>query len=244
MILKTNHYNFWIKRHKHNKTFITYDVGNPHCKPMPCVRLSLDKYDHQWHLIIQDIMYYSTCAKEGLIKGDGTVEMVKGALVYLVTKYNVASVSLSDKSFVPNPDNPVIISERRLLAGKPSWYEEYLGAVPYSVKTQHIIEKYATQRKRKLNTDICNELQISHTYAGKSVKTFIKTMYKSVNNNQLKILRAYLHIESLVGSSWMIPISLVRAYNVHASIHKGDIQFGGNSKYIQYDQGIGFYGVL
>jgi hypothetical protein len=70
---------------------------------------------------------------------EGTIQMIKTALAYMLTRYpHVAQVRIQDETFINIPTKPLITS-RRLLLGQQGWYEEYLGAHP-SAKIETTLE--------------------------------------------------------------------------------------------------------
>jgi len=109
-------------------------------QPCPCVRIIVSKNQKETIAELQMLNYYASCNPNPMLENhEGTIQMIKTALAYMLTRYpHVAQVGIQDETFINIPTKPLITS-RRLLLGQQGWYEEYLGAHP-SAKIETTLE--------------------------------------------------------------------------------------------------------
>jgi len=226
MELKTTNYTFWAEAYEDAIDSIVYNIGKQN--GMPCMRLGvIDMPETQTKtLILYDINYSSMCANEGLKKGTGTIEMIQGAIKAVCRVHkDIAYVEFADKSYWETSKNgKVPIAERRVLAGKPTWYQEYLGAIPTAM-TQVILRLYEHASKHIVTEEILEGLGIrgKSRYIGKPVSFLVQERYERWTEEQLLKLIQNLNIDkhnhlhsnmsvSLSGSTWMIPRKVIKTY--------------------------------
>lgn len=103
-------------------------VGNPRHRPRPCVEILVSR---KTTAVLEGVMYASTCSTVPLQPSTGTVEMVKAALKYVCNTYpHVKRFELADETHVRTPSGMQYITPRRLLSGKPGYFQEHFGAEP------------------------------------------------------------------------------------------------------------------
>ena len=227
MELKTTNYTFWAEAYKDPvySDEIVYNIGKQN--GMSCVRLSvIDIPDTNTKIcILCEVSYSSMCAKEGLEKKTGTIEMIQGAIkaLYRVHK-DIAYVEFADKSYwETSKKGKVPIAERRVLAGRTTWYQEYLGAVPTAI-TRVILRLYEYASKIIVTEDTLEGLGIrgKNKYIGKPVSFLVQERYTCWTEAQLLKLIQNLNIDklnhlnlnsvSLSSSTWTISREVVKLY--------------------------------
>jgi hypothetical protein len=227
MELKTTNYTFWAEAYKDPvySDEIVYNIGKQN--GLPCIRLSvIDIPDTNKKIcILCEVSYSSTCAKEGLEKKTGTIEMIQGAIKALFrVQKDIPYVEFTDKSYwETSKKGKVPIAERRVLAGRPTWYQEYLGAVPTAI-TRVILRLYEHASKIIVTEEILEGLGIRGKvkYIGKPVSFLVQDRYERWTEEQLLKLIQNLNIDklnhlnsnsvSLSGSTWTISREVVRLY--------------------------------
>jgi len=125
--LRTDHYVFPMTFQKLGS--ITYiHVGNPRHRPQPCVELMVRRGGTA---TLQGVAYHSTCATVPMEANAGTKEMVRAALKYAATAYpHVRRFDVQDETHVRTPTGMHVITPRRLLTGRPGFFQEHFGALP------------------------------------------------------------------------------------------------------------------
>lgn len=131
MLLKTDTYTFWVDFFEDEispGTYI-YLVGKRKNKTRPCIELMVKPCEYndshtsksgttketsnhkKVNVIIQNLEYYETCAKERLVQKSGTVDMIYAILKVLLHQYKVNKIILTDKSYWRGPNGPVPLPE-------------------------------------------------------------------------------------------------------------------------------------
>ena len=102
-----------------------------------CVRILLKHKDSE--AILEDLHTRQSCdINNNLQEGSGTYRLLMGALKFIIKKYTyIETVNLSDVA--QKKGTRIYLTPKRLLLGKPGWYEEHFGARP-TQKTRKIIE--------------------------------------------------------------------------------------------------------
>lgn len=103
-------------------------IGHPEKYTKACVFITVE--DNSDTAILQNAMYQTTCAKnKDLEPGEGTKTMLQCAIKYVFDTYlSVQSISINDKSMVPN--GKIHVTAKRLLQGRMGWYQDALHAIP------------------------------------------------------------------------------------------------------------------
>lgn len=118
---------------------IEYYIESSHKQHPICISISIIKNKQA---LLETVNYSSSCDLKGSLKNNtGTILMIMGLLKYVFNKHrDVFTISLNDKTMVPKKS--ILISAKRLLQGRPGWYQEYLGAIPdpSNIQTGQIIE--------------------------------------------------------------------------------------------------------
>lgn len=179
-------------------------VGNPRNRPYPCVTIHIHYDDND--ATLSDVKYASTCStNKHMDQTTGTVEIIMAALRFTIDRHtDIEKIILADESYIPTPDGNIEVTARRLLTGKPGWYEEYLGAIPYGDDTENLINKIRTE-----NIIVSDD----HDYK----------WWNSTNANRVahKLLG-----RSIIGTSWYIPRNTILNYPINIRLE----QDGGSYK--------------
>lgn len=103
-------------------------IGHPEKYMKACVFITIE--DNSDTAILQNAMYQVTCAKSNNLQpGEGTKTMLQCAIKYVFDTYlSVESISINDKSMVPN--GKIHVTAKRLLQGRMGWYQDALHAIP------------------------------------------------------------------------------------------------------------------
>ena len=232
MILKTDNYSFWCKCNKISKRHYVYYIGNTDGKPIPCISISVDKFD-QWYMTIQDLEYYPTCSFEPMERGKGTIEMVQGAIKAICKKHpKIRVIAFQDCSYWTTQNKEKIsLPEFRLLAKGKTWYEKHFGATPSDNRIQGLVERYKNIRKKKVK-----DTKLNNVYNGYSELTIANLLKVLVEINELteqgfkEILRS-LYLDVIAHNAWHIPVASTESFIFQGRFLESDDQYGGYHMY-------------
>ncbi len=228
MILKTNHYTFWAKIQKVSRNHYYYYFGNDQGKPIPYVSISLDKFDGKWYMVIQDIVYYSTCAYETMERGSPTIEMIQCAIKEVLKLHpKVDHVALNDTSHWNIGKERISLPEFRLLAKGKTWYQKYFGAEPQDIEVKILHKKYLEARKK-----VVSETQLRDQFASYGDMTISKLIWTLADQKLLtekmfiNILQG-LHLKEIARNGWRIALNAVALYKFDGQLIDDNITKGG-----------------
>lgn len=183
-----------------------------------CVKISVPR-NKRYRTGNIDVLYYNkecSISKIKLKEKEGTIEMLKTALQYIYDTYPyITKLTIQDEThYNDSLQNKPHITAKRLLLGRPGWYQEYFGAEPEK-KTLELINHIATKRSEIDNT-------ISKIKPNKSGDEWWSTenILNIINNLQKSILRKRIYniAEKIFGTIWFIPRNTIEKYNMHYSV--------------------------
>ena len=189
-------------------------------QPYPCVRIIVSKNPKKTSAELQSLNYYASCSiKEKMLENhEGTIQMIKTALAYMLTRYpHVAQVGIQDETFINIPTKPLITS-RRLLLGQQGWYEEYLGAHP-SARIETTLEFL---RQPKTQTQL-------HEILLKFPDAQDKTWWSPKNLKRVADELDRTLFQRLLGTTWTLSSKTIKGWN--ALGNRG----GGGVDCVDYD---------
>jgi len=197
--LRTDHYVFPMTFQRLGG--ITHmHVGNPRHRPRPCVEILVRRGGTA---TLQGIAYYSTCATAPLQPDAGTKEMVRAALKYTATAFpHVRRFEVQDETHVRTPAGTQVITPRRLLTGRPGFFQEHFGASP-SGDTRDLLAALRAKQVCVRSDDWSPDAVTRHA------------------------LDAGLPHVCLFGTTWTIPRATALAYDVTAELAE---QAGGAAR--------------
>jgi RNAse (barnase) inhibitor barstar len=185
-----------------DESFLDLYVGNTNLDA--CIHIVIGQDEEA---SLADLSHRPKCEVAGnLEEAIGTDVMLKGSLKYVIQAFpHIKRVSLQDLAKKKNTN--VLLTPKRLLLGKPGWYEERFGAKP-TVKTQAVKGWLKKQHYLALDT----------TDISKSSWGSIKDI-QTLSNDHVKLL----------GTTWDIPYSTIHEYPVSIKIKDLDHnqQMGG-----------------
>jgi hypothetical protein len=120
----------------------------------------------------------------------------------------------------------VPLPERRVLSGKPTWYEENFHATCNS-DVDDIYQLYVSARTRKVTMDIVHAVGLKTNTVGMSIRELVLSRYTQWTDEQLRKLIHALHLPSLSGTLWKISKTFVKTMPYKATFEEG--HFGGES---------------
>ncbi len=214
-LLRTQSSTYRIEVIQYEESLFVMNITTTHGRTqLLCVSLAVDGA----LLLLQSLGYYKECSiGQTLRRGTGTVDMVKAALRFAAASFpDLQSVELSDETFFPSAERP-LITARRLLLGAPGWYQEHLGAVPTPKTRVNLRTLQATLAARP---DVEAELR---GLAGQP-QGFTPTYVSSVCR------RLGIPASAVVGTSWTIPLGTVMSWEMPTVVHEEpevDAQEGG-----------------
>jgi len=171
-------------------------IGNPSCKPKPCIIISVDHINKV--AIIQDITYYKSCNinNSDFNRGEGGMQLlVKASLKFLINEHPfIKKVYLTDKSYYNN----IILPEKMLLTEGQTWYMKYFGAVP-DTQTKSTLRKYL--RIHKLYKEQFQALP-KEAWNEKNIRATLSEYTPYLKNHQLS------------GSSWYITKDKINGFDI------------------------------
>jgi len=178
-------------------------------QPCPCVRIIVSKNPKKTSAELQSLNYYASCSiKEKMLENhEGTIQMIKTALAYMLTRYpHVAQVGIQDETFINIPTKPLITS-RRLLLGQQGWYEEYLGAHP-SARIETTLEFL---RQPKTQTQLHEILlkfpEAQDTLGGNQTWWSPKNLKRGADERDPVIF------QRLLGTTWTLSAKTINSWN-------------------------------
>lgn len=160
---------------------------------------------------LQDLESRPACSVNNNLEPgrDGTDIMLKGALKYLIQEHpHIKTVELND--LAKKSGTNVLITPKRLLLGKPGWYQEHFGAVPYD-KTAAFIEQVLPKLRKTIDVE-----QISRLSWGTNED--VKKISKDFYNN----------------TSWRITKKTISKYPVTITVEYLKDQSGGSTELKQW----------
>jgi hypothetical protein len=197
-------------------------------QPYPCMHLWVPLPTYKSTRVLLELLnYYPFCSveKKSLEKGIGTIQMVQLVLCYLFKQRTyLTAVDLSDETFISiagNASRPLIVS-RRLLTGRPSWYEEHLGAIPKGTSTRDLLVYLRTpvfqERMRVL-------LQ-KYPESSSPLWWVPENIYKLT----MDLRSPFVQPSKLLGTTWEITADTIRAYKVQ---YQREEHTGGGKGHLQ-----------
>ena len=146
-------------------------------------------------VVLADLEYRKTCQT-------GTNRMLMGALQYIIQQFpKIRTVDLNDVA--TKKYTKVFLTPKRLLLGKPGWYEERFGAKPSPTTAQLL-------RTIHKETPILRELIAKPSWG---------------TNDDLRLISK--NVLSLVNSSWEIDQKTIKSYPVEILVQEKENQSGG-----------------
>lgn len=172
-------------------------VGDVQSRSGACVHIIIDK--SKTYATLENVVYRASCDIHNKLEAHkGTIWMLQGTLQYICKKYpSLEFISLNDKSTIPQGN--IHVTAKRLLQGRPGWYQEQLQAVPdmndkptrrlmkklKHPDTQAEIQKYlprTTQRSWGTSKDI---LELAPLILGDVKKDLLGTAWKIMRQDIL-----------------------------------------------------------
>lgn len=202
---------------------IEYYIESSHKNMPQCISISVI---NNRPALLEAVNYSSSCdLKRQLKNNTGTILMIMGLLKYVFQKHKeLAYISINDKTMVPRTS--ILISVKRLLQGRPGWYQEYLGAIPdpSNIQTVQIIKAL---QKPTIQQRIQENLPITRQRTWGKPSEIISIF------ERITLLRG----TSILGTSWWIYRSTIESYPVsinvvnkgrsinHNSVHRSNDYF-------------------
>lgn len=153
--------------------------------------------------------------------------MLYGILKVLLDKYKVNKIMLIDNSYWRGPNGSIPLPERRVLSGKPTWYQEYFGAVCLYENYVLVYKEYEKKRAEKMTPELASAIGISPRYVGYTVQEVFQKRYTKWTEDQIRKTLHVLELPSLSGQTWTIPKKQVKSYRLPIQWIE-DGQWGGN----------------
>lgn len=187
-------------------------IGNPKCKPKPCINISAFE---EKDAILNDIAFYPTCSiseKTFLRRSNAMKHLVMASLRWLIDAFPaVDEVQLTDKSYFGNGDQIVMLPEKMVLCEGATWYQKHLFAEPADL-TRITLKRYVALHKR-----FGNEFRALP----------IEAWYETNISNTLKKYDGFLARTQLSGSVWKVSKETILSYPISTPIL---VQEGGNKR--------------
>lgn len=161
--------------------------------------------------VLQDLLYRPSCSlAKDLQRGEGTVEMVKGFLKYVLSKRKeVKSVEFTDDSTKMIAGKRHLLPDFRFYRDGKTWYQYHMDAVPYGQETKNIMKAHTKLKENGHHpgTDFTND--------------GLDIWLQSFNNECLR---------PIYGTHWEIRRESIMAYDVTVKGHMGipDSMSGGS----------------
>lgn len=183
-------------------------IGDTHkgSRTNTCIKILLKKGNNE--ALLEDFNTRISCdINHSLTEGSGTRRLLMGALKYLITSYkHIKIVHLSD--LAQKKGTRIYLTPRRLLLGKPGWYEEYFGAK--LVFTTELVIQSVLSKITLTAEDVSNISQ----------KTW--GTYKDINK-----LSDEAH--KLIHTDWVITSEVIESYPVEIKVFN-NLKNGGGIK--------------
>lgn len=194
-----------------------------------CVKITLPR-DKRSKIGNIDTLYYDkecSISKIKLKEKEGTIEMLKTALQYTIDTYPyIRKFTIQDETHYNDSSlNKPHITAKRLLLGRPGWYEEYFGAEPEK-KTLELVKNINTKRQI-INTIIKN---IKPQDSGDEWWT-TENMLKIIKNIPKDLIKKHIYSieKNIFGTAWFIRKKTIKEYNMIYNIHMtGNIEVDEN----------------
>jgi hypothetical protein len=158
--------------------------------------------------------YHEKTISEEYILKSGTVDMIYAILKLLLDLFQVNKITLRDTSYWRGPNGPVPLPERRLLSGKPTWYEEHFHAIP-DASTRFWYAHYIRRREYKMSSAFLKSVDIDPSYIGQPVKQLFMDRYLQWTEKQINRFLHALRLPALSGNYWTIPKQQIRSYSLY-----------------------------
>jgi hypothetical protein len=179
---------------------VVLQVGNPHCRPKPCLQVTFDP--NGWLAGIDILAYHTTCSvsKRRFERGSGAIVlMVKAALQWLMRTYpKLCRVVLADESYFTYHEDVYLLPEKMILTEGQTWYQKHFGAVPDKGGTHKIVAKY--QRVYEKHGEEVRKLPDS-AWLSKNIEATLKKFPELEN----------IHLS---GRQWSIHRKTIEAYDI------------------------------
>lgn len=193
MYLSVDNYKFPMIIHKYDfEEDITVQVGNPKCKPKPCLQITLNPSEYLAG--IDTMRFYTTCSisEKAFQRGTGATHiMVKATLKLLIEKYPSLKVfALADKSYFDTEDgNTLMLPEKMALTEGVTWYEKHFQAVPDDA-TSLVLKKY--KRAYAKYGDMFRKLPLDAWYS-QNIQETLRKAGPMLENVQLSGMQWFIH---------------------------------------------------
>lgn len=166
-------------------------IGNPKCKPSPCIHISVTK--DQKKAVLQDLVFFTTCSiSEKLKKGDGSlVLMVKCSLKWLFDKYpELKRIEFMDKSYFESKDGKIMLPEKMVVKEGMTWYQKHFGAKPLTEQAKLAYNKYKSLYNANITLD--NSLFL-YQNMGKLVQMYPMLKNQTISSSTWYISRKVIY---------------------------------------------------
>jgi hypothetical protein len=207
-----------VEQYNENSIEIKFFINNPDDIKDICVKISIPIEKNKKIGNIDTLYYDNKCSisKIKLEKQKGTIEMLKTALQYVCDKYPyVIKFNLQDEThYNTSTEDKPHITAKRLLLGRPGWYEEHFEAKPENETSKliSVIEKY----RNKINDTIKGikpRESGEEWWTTKNILNLINQIGNTpIDNNDYKIER------NIFGTSWFIRKGAIKTYKMKYNV--------------------------
>ncbi len=178
-----------------------YEMRTSNSHPPPareCVYLTTDGC----LLLLDGVGYYEECpcdCDDSQGPRPITIHMLKAALRFAAAAFpDLESVHVSDETFLPTADRPLVTAQR-LLLGMPGWYQEHLGAVP---TPSTLLRLRVLRAVLRAHPDIVDELNAMRP--GQFTPAYVVSVCR----------RLQVPTRTVVGTDWNIPLETVMSWEM------------------------------
>lgn len=152
-------------------------------------------------LLVHGVGYYEECS----VPLQQNEDMLKTAVRYAVSAFpdyrrsrDLETVLVSDETFLPTTDRPLVTAQR-LLLGMPGWYQEHLGAVP---TPSTLLRLRVLRAVLRAHPDIVDELHAMRP--GQFTPAYVVSVCR----------RLQVPTRTVVGTDWNIPLETVMSWEM------------------------------
>jgi hypothetical protein len=213
---------------------IKFYIQDEYKKDDICVKITVPKKNNKIPGNVDTLYYDKECSISSvkLERKEGTIIMLKTALQYVSDKFPyVKEYMIQDETHVNDEKlGKPLITSKRLLLGRPGWYQEFFGAEPTD-NTTKLIEQISEKR--------VNINKLIKKYKPKNIgdEWFIPSNITLILDNIPAVVindNIYNIGRHIFGTSWKITKETISKYNMDYNILDENIGETHNNYYKNY----------
>jgi hypothetical protein len=209
--IKTDQYEFLMTVYEYEGIYrIRY--GDPSNREGPCIDFTY-KTKAPTKLKLDNLMYKNICSKDGnLKKGDGTIHMVKSALILLCKEFpDIKKIMFNDVASIECKGRNLLLAHMYIPCYGDTWYSKHFDAKPVDKQLAKLIRLINLELMKSQSTPIFPSIPKQSSPS----QTWMEYFYTRKSDCEF-----FIQIEDDIKSHFDIPLSYSEWYISAKSVNQ------------------------